>query len=94
MPLSFRATKILRNAIHWPQINLATLNEGNIEYLEKTFKYLLDNHMQYTIDDMDLWLKNHFLGFHQDTKGHILDIAKEVLDAQQKTTQAQLTTRI
>ena len=79
MTLPHRTLRILEEYIRWPRINVAMLNEGNIEYLLVLFNYLLNHDLTYTINDMDEWLKNHFAGNHEDTRQHILSIAIEVL---------------
>lgn len=91
--ISTRAKRILEKRIHWLRINVTTLHENDIERLERMFRYLIDNDMEYSIDDVDEWLRLHFMGFHEETRQHILDIAKQVLDAHQKTAQSQLTAR-
>ena len=78
MTLSNRAQRILRYNIQWGRINTTTLHPNDIERMEKVFKYLIDNNMGYEINEMDAWLNMHFLGVHEDTRQHLLDISKEV----------------
>jgi len=94
MTLSYRAQKILEDNIQWPRINITTLHEDDIQRMEKVFKYLIDNDMDYEINEVDAWLNMHFMGVHEDTREHIFEIATEVLEAQQITTQAQPVPRI
>ena len=91
--ISTRAKRILEKRIHWLRLNVTTLHENDIERLERMFRYLIDNDMEYSVDDMDKWLRLHFMGLHQETRQHILDIAKQALDSQQETTQSQIVTR-
>ncbi len=78
MTLSNRAIRILRYNIQWPRINVTTLHEDDIQRIEKCFKYLIDHDMEYEINEMDGWLNSHFMGFHERTRQHILDIAREI----------------
>jgi len=78
MTLSYRAQRILRYNIQWPRINVTTLHENDVVRIEKNFKYMIDNDMDYTINEVDAWLNTHFMGVHEDTRQHILEIAKDV----------------
>ncbi len=78
MTLSPKAQRILRYNIQWPRINVTTLHEDDIQRLERCFKYLMDHDMEYEINEMDAFLNMHFMGVHERTQEHILDIAKEI----------------
>jgi len=80
MPLSNEVKCRLEESINWPRINVAMLHPKDIEGLEKSFSELIDNGMDYLIDDMDAWLRTYFMGEHEDTRKFILDLAKQVKD--------------
>ena len=81
MPLSNEVKCRLEQAINWPRINVAMLHPKDIEGLENAFRGLIDNDMDYLIDDMDVWLKTYFVGQHEETRKFILKIAREVKDS-------------
>ncbi len=78
MPLSNEAKCRLEESINWPRINVAMLHPKDIESIETAFRGLIRDGIDYSIDDLDTWLKTYFIGEHGDTRKHILNIAKEV----------------
>jgi len=81
MPLSNELKCRLEEAINWPRINVGILHPRDIENIENAFRGLIENGMDYSIDDMDVWLKTYFIGQHEDTRKFILKLAKEVKDS-------------
>ena len=81
MPLSNEVKCRLEEAINWPRINVAMLHPRDIENIENAFRGLIENGMDYSIDDMDVWLKTYFIGQHEETRKFILTLAKEVKDS-------------
>ena len=77
MPLSNETKCRLEESINWPRINVAMLHPSDIERLEKAFRGLIDDGMDYSIDDLDTWLKTYFIGEHEDTRKNILNIARD-----------------
>ncbi len=63
------------------KINVAMLHPRDIENIENAFRGLIENRMDYSIDDMGVWLKTYFIGQHEDTREFILKLAKEVKDS-------------
>jgi len=78
MTLSYRAQKILEDNISFPRINIAYLHDNDIESIVKCFKYLIDNDMDYTLNDIDVWSNKYFLGLHEQTRQYIFEMAKAV----------------
>ena len=81
MPLSNEVKCKLEETINWPRINVAMLPPRDIENIENAFRGLIENGMDYSIDDMDIWLKTYFIGQHEETRKFILKLAKEVKDS-------------
>ena len=69
----------------WHSINPAMLHPLDIERLEKHFRFMIkERGLNYKIEDIEAWSKTFFLGFHESTRQHIIEIAKNVKDAIEK----------
>jgi len=77
MPLSDEVIRRLEESTNWPKINIAMLHPIDIKLLAKEFSSMISEGIDYTIEDLDSWLKARFLGVHEDTRMKILDIARD-----------------
>ena len=77
MPLSDEVIRRLEESTNWPRINIAMLQPNDIKLLAKEFSSMISEGIDYTIEDLDSWLKARFLGIHEDTRIKILDIARD-----------------
>ena len=62
----------------WQSINFATLHPIDIERIENLFKTILDNGLDYEVDDIKKRLEVLTLGMPALAKEHIVDIAQEM----------------
>ena len=68
----------LKECLKFPKMNIATLHVQDDAILENLFESIFDEDLDYSVEDLDKWLRGYFLGIHETTRKGILEMAKAV----------------